>query len=172
MSTYAKIENNQVTEYPLFETDIRRRFLNTSFPENFVPPDEYVLVSQAPVPAYNEETQKIELGPPEFTDGGWIRNWIVRDISQEELDKRKNDLRIRMNVSRFQARAVLYQMNLLDTIETLMANNETNMLTRLAWQDAQEFRRLSPAVIDIGKQLNLTDDELDQLFIQARSIEV
>lgn len=73
-------------------------------------------------------------------------------------------------VSRFQARAALYQSNILATVEA--AIQSADALSQMAWADAQEFRRNSQLVLSIGSQIGLTDSELDSLFIQAAAIEV
>lgn len=75
-------------------------------------------------------------------------------------------------VSRFQARAALHMHGLLDSIETVMRDPETDLLTRLAWEDAQEFQRASPTVEAIAGLLRLTDEQVDGLFITAGSIRV
>ena len=74
-------------------------------------------------------------------------------------------------VSRFQARAALHLAGLLDQVETLMADPTTDTLARLAWTDAQEFRRTSPTLVAMAAALSLTDAQLDQLFITAAGIE-
>lgn len=74
-------------------------------------------------------------------------------------------------VSRFQARAALHLAGLLDQVETLMADPATDTLARLAWTDAQEFRRTSPTLLAMASALSLTDAQLDQLFITAAGIE-
>lgn len=74
-------------------------------------------------------------------------------------------------VSRFQARAALHLAGLLDQVEALMAAPEADMLARLAWQDAQEFRRHSPTVAAMGTALGLDDAQLDALFTTAAGIE-
>jgi hypothetical protein len=74
-------------------------------------------------------------------------------------------------VSRFQARAALHLAGLLDDVNAMMADPATPMLARLAWQDAQEFRRQSPTVLAMAAELNLTDAQIDQLFITAAAIE-
>src|SRR5690606_18612826 len=66
-------------------------------------------------------------------------------------------------VSRFQARAALHLAGLLESVETLMANPETDMLARLAWIDATEFRRDSPTLVAMAAALSLTEQQLDQL---------
>ena len=72
-------------------------------------------------------------------------------------------------VSRFQARAALLQNNLLDTASGAIA--QADAMSQLAWEDAQEFRRNSPLVISIGGALSLTDEQLDDLFRLAKTIE-
>lgn len=72
-------------------------------------------------------------------------------------------------VSRFQARAALLQNNLLDTAAGAIA--QADAMSQLAWEDAQEFRRNSPLVASIGGALGLTDEQLDDLFRLAKTIE-
>lgn len=74
-------------------------------------------------------------------------------------------------VSRFQARAALHLAGLLPQVEALMADPQTDTLARLAWTDAQEFRRTSPTLLAMASALSLTDEQLDQLFITAAGIE-
>lgn len=73
-------------------------------------------------------------------------------------------------VSRFQARAALHLAGLLDQVEQIMADPQTPVLSRLAWQDAQEFRRSSPTLLALADQLGLSAEALDQLFITASEI--
>jgi hypothetical protein len=74
-------------------------------------------------------------------------------------------------VSRFQARAALLQTGYLDDIEAFMADPATDPFVRIAWQDAQEFRRNSPTVLSLQSFLGLTDGQLDDLFRFAATIE-
>ncbi len=75
------------------------------------------------------------------------------------------------SVTRFQARAALLQAGLLDAVETLMADPATPALARLAWTDAQEFRRTSPTVQAMAGALGLSDAQIDALFTSAVGIE-
>lgn len=74
-------------------------------------------------------------------------------------------------VTRFQARAALHLAGLLPSVEALMADPQTDALARLAWTDAQEFRRTSPTVLSMAGALGLTDEQLDALFTTAAEIE-
>lgn len=73
-------------------------------------------------------------------------------------------------VSRFQARAALHLAGLLPQVDALMADPATDMLARLAWQDAAEFRRTSPVLLAMSAALGLTDAQLDDLFTTAHGV--
>lgn len=73
-------------------------------------------------------------------------------------------------VSPFQAKAALDSWQMLDTVEAMMADPATPRITRMAWQEAQEFRRTSPTVLQMGAALGLTDAQLDELFVIAAGI--
>jgi hypothetical protein len=79
-------------------------------------------------------------------------------------------------VSRFQAKAALLQMGLLDQVEALMAGMDA--MTLLAWTEAVEFRRSSPLLNSLVPYLTwpdgkpLTEPDLDDLFNLAQTIEV
>lgn len=73
-------------------------------------------------------------------------------------------------VSRFQAKVALDAWQLLDDVEVMMADPATPLVTRLAWADAQEFRRDSPIVLAMAQALGLTPAQLDELFIYAGGV--
>jgi len=75
------------------------------------------------------------------------------------------------SVSRFQARTALLNAGLLEQVNSLMANPATPTIAKLAWADAQEFRRTSPTVLAMGAALGLTEQNLDELFMAASVIE-
>ena len=72
-------------------------------------------------------------------------------------------------VSKFQAKAALLQAGLLEQTESLMA--QADAVARLAWDNAQEFRRNSPTVLAMGAALGLDAAALDALSITAAGIE-
>jgi len=77
--------------------------------------------------------------------------------------------RATMRVSRFQARAAMLQSGLLDAAEAIVA--AADPLTRLAWADAVEWRRSSPTVARLADALDLSPEEVDDLFRAAALIE-
>lgn len=74
-------------------------------------------------------------------------------------------------VSRFQARAALHLAGLLDDVEALMTAPGTPALAKLAWADAQEFKRNSPTVLTMAAAIGLTEAQLDELFTTAAGID-
>lgn len=74
------------------------------------------------------------------------------------------------SVSRFQARAALWQMGFLDDVEDFMALETTDMMARLAWADAQDFRRDSVFVRAVLPLLAINDAQADDLFRFASTI--
>ena len=84
---FAKIENNQVAEYPLSQFDIKKRFPNTSFTTDFSSglPDGYVRVQPAGQPA-EDALKVITQGQPVLVDGVWTQTWTQVDkYTAEEI---------------------------------------------------------------------------------------
>ena len=90
--------------------------------------------------------------------------------SDEQLAQLLQSKRDAMVVSRFQARAALHLAGYLARIEAYMALETTDMLVKLAWQDASEFRRSSPTLLALAALLEMDDEKLDKLFATAKEI--
>jgi hypothetical protein len=75
-----------------------------------------------------------------------------------------------MIVTRFQALVAMHNAGLLETVKTIMADPATDVLVKLAWDNAQTFERMSPTVLALAQTLSLTDEQLDTLFTQASQI--
>lgn len=75
------------------------------------------------------------------------------------------------SITRFQALAVLASMGLLATVRTMVSNSD-NEVMKLAFDNALEFKRTSPMLLELAGQLNLSASDLDTLFINASKIEV
>jgi hypothetical protein len=52
-----------------------------------------------------------------------------------------------------------------------MSDPATDMMAKLAWADAQEFKRTSPTIATMAAELGLSDTDLDDLFTQAAQID-
>ena len=72
-------------------------------------------------------------------------------------------------VSRFQARAALLQIGKLADAEAVVA--QADAITQLAWAEAIEWKRTSPALNTLAEAIGLTQPEIDDLFRNAAQIE-
>lgn len=87
---YAKVENGQIVEYPVYEGDLKTQcgYTDTSAIA-FSPPDGYVVVYDAPYPDVQVDyNQTIVDDTPKIIDNEWTRVWTIRDATAEELDFR------------------------------------------------------------------------------------
>lgn len=73
-----------------------------------------------------------------------------------------------MQVTRYQAKAALLEAGLLDQAEAIVAASNDPQLT-IAWQEAG-FIRLSAFVDQVGAQLGLSPEQIDDLFARAAQI--
>lgn len=84
---YARIENNQIAEYPLTEHEIKSRFPNTSFTTDFASclPEGYEAVRPGSIPA-DDPLKVVSEGHPSLVDSVWVRTWVQSDkFTAEEL---------------------------------------------------------------------------------------
>lgn len=77
------------------------------------------------------------------------------------------------SVSRRQARQALLLRGLLGKVPALLDGIEDEMqreLSKIEWEDATEFVRARPLVVQIGLALGLDEAGLDELFIFAATL--
>lgn len=67
-----------------------------------------------------------------------------------------------------QARLALLAAGLLDQVET--AVNQAGGAVKITWDYATEINRNDPLITTLGKTLNLTDTQIDNLFTQAATL--
>ena len=85
--TYARLDNGSVAEYPVFAGDIMLRLPNTSFPNPFQPPDNYVAVAGVPQPPCTYAENIVEATPQKI-DGTWTQIWDVVPATPEQIEER------------------------------------------------------------------------------------
>lgn len=75
-------------------------------------------------------------------------------------------------ITPLQAKTVLLNHNLLDTVSTYIENlnGVDGKKTQLAWEFASSFDRDHPLITTIGSALNLTSEQIDDLFIEASKL--
>lgn len=77
---YARIEGDQIAEYPLTEHEIKERFPSTSFTTNFSAclPDGYVCVRPGS-PPFEDDMKITTESTPAFDGEIWHQTWVQSD---------------------------------------------------------------------------------------------
>lgn len=129
-------------------------------------PDNYAK-RRAEYPSIQEQIAAMWKGPSskEYED---IQTKI--QLVKEKYPIDSSETFVPLVVSPFQAKAALLQAGVLNDVETLISNSD--VLTQMAWNEALEFRRYSPSVLNIATALNWTEQFLDELFINAYDIKI
>ena len=90
--TFAFVQDGAITEYPVTDSDIRRKFPGTSFPKTLDDVDlsSYgaVKVNATDQPSINRDTHRMEEGTPTLVSGCWLQAWNVVELTAEELQKK------------------------------------------------------------------------------------
>lgn len=103
-------------------------------------------------------------GWPEYL--AWLSAGGVPDPLPPSTDPPASPVPV--EVTRFQARAALFNAGLLNQAAALA--EEAGGIAYIAWIDAQGFRRDSPTIAALAPGLGLDDADLDALFIAASQI--
>lgn len=73
-------------------------------------------------------------------------------------------------VSPYQARVALHHANLLPTVTAFMNSEAAPAEAKIAWEYATQFERHSPFIESLGPLLNLTEQQIDDLFRTASQV--
>lgn len=98
------------------------------------------------------------------------KDWI--EISYEEMMKITNPLKepeqIKVKtITLRQARLYLLSIELLDDLENIINQNRAY---QIEWEYANNIERKSPLVKILGQTLNLDDEQIDNMFMEASKI--
>lgn len=75
-----------------------------------------------------------------------------------------------LSVSKAQAKVVLYEDGYYQTIEDFVNHPDTSIIVKIGWRETSNFERYSPTVLFMQQYLQLTDAQMDQLFIRANAV--
>lgn len=116
--------------------------------------------------------------PPEAGDNQVVNwdsasyQWVVRDLTVEEIESSRSARRAEMVVTPRQARLALLGAGKLADIETAIAalDEPTKSAVSIEWEYAVSIERSSSWVVAMTQALGMTDEQVDQLFEQAAQI--
>jgi len=106
----------------------------------------------------------IERPAPPRADAVWGGSgWAVPQPTVEEQ-------RAQWSATAVQIKIALDEIGRLDEVETIVAASSRR--TQIAWENATNLRRLSPAMVDLteGSDPPFTDEQMDALFIAAAKV--
>lgn len=139
-------------------------------------PDGWVelVITDLPFPEYDEDTQIMERS--EYADipqKKWIREYYVRNLSWQEIEDRKPKPPSTCTPRQF--RLALIHNNIdIQTIETMLNSIENpydKQVALVEWEYALEIRIDHPLIISFATQLNITQKNLDEIFILANTFD-
>lgn len=165
--------NTNTGDYPVALAAIKAAHPLTLFPGDFAEAfGDYAPVQSVTVPAHDAATHKATEGAPVLVAGQWQQAWSVVPLSAQELDDARRAL-VPAKVTRRQARQALLIAGLLDDVQpaiNAIADPMQRGLAQIEWDDAQEFDRHRPLLMQLATALGLDDEALDNLFIQAGAL--
>ena len=94
MTAYIKLAT---MEYPRYEGDIRLEhpsILELQTGPTFPCPDTYAPVEHVDAPLPSDVTKIVELAKPQLIGGKWITQWNVRSLTEQELLRQEEYLRM------------------------------------------------------------------------------
>lgn len=157
----------------IFQDEFRRLHNDTSFPADITPDllNEFGAdqVFEGHQPTLSNTQYSFYAGVEQI-GSQWFTKYEAREYTTEELQARLEQQRASMVCSPYQGKAALFQAGLLDDVESLIANSATDTLTKLAWSNATEWKRLSPMIVSLSSALGLTDSQIDDLFTEAAKV--
>ena len=85
-------------------------------------------------------------------------------IQKEEIEK---NLKVPTSISMRQGKLHLLSLDLLDSVEAIIS---TNRSWQIEWEYSSEVLRTSPIIEILKVNLQLTDDQVDDMFIVASKL--
>lgn len=161
---FIRVEGDGTTTYPFSTAMLKRANPQVSFPEQI--PEATLAqygvfpVEPTPRPSGIGRLSYVE-GQPEFVDGSWEQTWTPVEVTIDQW-------RSRLRVTSRQFKLALEAMGLFDTINAAML--AADRTTQIFWAEANEFERSHPLIAAFAAQLGFTDEQVDDLFVQAGAI--
>lgn len=89
--------------------------------------------------------------------------WMIRQVDPSTLPPPTPT--VPLSITPRQVRLLLLQKNLLTDVEIMISQQDD--ATKITWQYALEFKRNDPLLNQLATNLNLSQEQIDQFFIEA-----
>ena len=120
---------------------------------------------------------RVDVNDPNLPTLKELAAGVLKDVidsiidNSEEMKDRLREFRddgIPYKISIRQAKLALLGAGLLDDIENAMASADRSV--QISWEYATEFERDNPLILYFQSSLNLSKEQVDNLFIQAKGL--
>ena len=143
---------DQKTNKVIWIHKIRILFPELSIPDNADLTDlGYIKIEDTEIPVMEGYTA-VEVDPVDYK-----QTWSL--VPNVEV--------VPQSVTRLQAKLALLDMDMLDTVEALLVNDKR---ASVYWNDAVTIERQNPTLLGMATSLNLSSEQLDNIFIAASKI--
>ena len=149
------------------------RETNSSFAVGELVVGDYRLYEMAAEPAYNPDTQRIELTstPVQRVGQPWLRGWLVVALTAAEMTAIAK-AKVPASVTMRQGRLALLAAGKLAQVDAAIASlpEPQKSAALIEWNFSNELQRGNAFVATLGAALGLSDAQVDQLFITAAQL--
>ena len=90
----------------------------------------------------------------------------AKDLADFEAFEKRSRLEAVSTISRAQAKLALLELGLLSTVNDFVASSGNEEL-KIEWDERLEFKRDNIVLVSLAKQLNITEEALDDMFLLA-----
>ena len=160
---------NKKTNELIEDNEVRLMFANVSFPngvldETFLAENDIAKVEYGVIPVVDDWTQKVEQDSVATLENGvyTIKYKVVDKTEAEKVEYRKSQ--VPKSITPLQSKLQLLEVGLLDDVDVMIA---TDRKVQLYWEYASVIERDNDVLLLMAGQLGLTEDQLDELFINA-----
>lgn len=170
METFLYNTLTQKREGPIREGRYLVDGLPGPLPEGWVE----LTITHLPQPSYDYEIETLDY--TEYADipnKQWVREYFVKNLTQQEIEDRLP--KPPQSCTPRQFRLSLINNNIdIDMIETMLNNIQDPIEKKIAlieWEYSIEIKRGHPLILSFAQQLNISEQQLDQIFILANTFD-
>jgi hypothetical protein len=115
-------------------------------------------------PTYDPLAQKVLKTDVVINGDEAVQQYIVIDLTPEEI----RELTVPMSITNGQGKMQLLRLGLYEQVEALIMQSGTQ--EKIYWNDWDNWRRDSPIIQRLAPTVGMTDEDLDQFFIEAAKL--
>ena len=90
----------------------------------------------------------------------------AKNLADLEAFEKRSRLDAVSTISRAQAKLALLELGLLSTVDDFIASSGNEEL-KIEWNERLEFKRDNIVLVSLAEQLNITEEDLDNMFLLA-----